>query len=184
MRERINELIEKKKFTEFVLHATDEPEYGYPLKASDEWILVHTVHVFHLDGYTALRMREIKEVVPEKRNSGHERIHRFEGIKAQVGIDIDLNLSSSASLLRSLARAHEPVMLTFFSPEGAYCHLGKIIRINKKSVAFKIVDTQAVWASEDERLLLKYEDIGMISFRQEYLECFVKHARTNRAERK
>ena len=154
---------------------------GYLLQASSEWLLIHRTDDFHLYGYYLIRARDITRI---RTNGAFQRILQREGILQQVGMSFPLDIESEQTILQGVKKNGMLVILDFDYYPDDYLYIGKPVRVNKRTVAFRYFDACGIW--QDDIAQIDYSDVSAIELCTEYINVFEKYLRykVKRASRK
>ncbi len=150
--------------------------YGFVLACSSELVLIFVVYDFHPEGYQILRISDISGVRHSASDRTMQKILRAEGILEQVGLKHPINLQSWQSALRNLKTLGENVIVEGEEPEVDVFLIGKIIRINKKTLSMRYFDGTGKW--DEELSYIPFEDITSVKFHCNYVNVFSRHLRT------
>ena len=150
--------------------------YGFVLACSSELVLIHYFYDFHPDGYQILRISDISGIRHSASDRTMQKILRAEGILEQVGLKHPIDLRSWQSALRNLKALGESVIVEGEEPEVDKFFIGKIIRINKKTLSMRHFDGTGKW--DEELSYCPYEHISSVKFDCEYVNVFSQHLRT------
>ncbi len=150
--------------------------YGFVLACSSELVLIHVVDDFRSDGYQIIRVSDISEIRHSASDRTMQKILRAEGILEQVGSKHPIDLRSWQSALQSLKSLGGNVIVEGEEPWVDEFFIGKIIRINKKTLSMRHFDGTGKW---NEKLsYCPYEDISSVRFDCEYVNVFSRHLRS------
>lgn len=152
-----------------------ENVHGFVLATSEDLVLLHEVNEFHLDGFRILRRVDIARA----RHSQYERyraaILKSEKQLKNVGLSEELEIDRWESAFRSLKGIGRNLIVEAEHPEVDEFLIGKIVRVNKKSVTLRNFDALGMWDQEPRRL--GYDDITSVTFDNEYVTIFSKYLR-------
>ena len=150
--------------------------YGLVLACSSELVLIHVVYDFHPEGYQILRISDISGIRHNAYDRTMTKILRAEGILEQGSLKHPIDLQSWQSALRNLKALGANVIVEAEEPEVDVFLIGKIIRINKKTLSMRHFDGTGKW--DEELSYILYEDITSVKFGSNYLNVFSRHLRT------
>lgn len=142
-------------------------DYGCVVGLSDEWVLLHGINgnSLHLDGYEALRLKDI--VKTRFDTSCGERALRLRGERAVPQPDI---LLVDLPGLLSSANAHFPLVnIHLDEKEPDSCYIGRVEKITRKNVLLREITTKARWNDSLRRFPLKH--ITRVAFASGYEEA-------------
>jgi len=102
-RDRLSKVVGRLKMAHILRGYPGDPTHnGFVLGLGRDLVLLHQFHDFYPEGYTALRVADIKRV----RSGAHERswetMFRGEGLLDRVGIPYEVPLDDYRSLLAAL----------------------------------------------------------------------------------
>ena len=148
--------------------------YGFLLDVSADFLVVQIDSDFQLDGYTIVPISTVADITCNKADRFHKSILRKEGvIKRDHGLDHKLDLSDWSSVFKSLKAKGAVVSIEDETDEEIYYVIGRIIRVNKKSVAIQYFD--ALGQLDKETTKVNYEDITIVNFDSRYINTYAKH---------
>ncbi|MCK5707060.1 MAG: hypothetical protein KAI43_05355 [Candidatus Aureabacteria bacterium] len=147
----------------------------YILDCSKELILGHYVDEFHLNGYAIFRLKDIKKIRCSKNDRYRNKILKKEGIWQKVGIDYSIDLSSWKTVLKILKKQGKNIQILGEEPEVDEFVIGKITKVNEKSVKVLYFDATGKW--EKEPRVIPYSEITLILFEDEYVNIYSKYTR-------
>ena len=149
--------------------------HGFVLGVSKQLVLMHEVSEFHLDGYCIMNFGDIEKIRFSKLERYRAAILKAEKVIRQVGLDDEIELSDWESALRSLKKVGRNVIAEGERPEVDEFVIGRIHRVNKKSVTMQGFDAMGQWEADTHRLA--YGDITSVTFDNEYVTVFSKYLR-------
>ena len=176
---KIQELVELKRAV------TVTPKYppydtmlGFAIGISEEMLLLHEVVEFHVSGYAAMPIEEIRAVRSKKAERTIEKIFQAEGWMGKVGIDPMPPLNDWPDLCRWLRDAKKLVQVEFFdNMDPGYADeafvVGKITGLSGRSVAVLNFDASGQW--ESETTVIGYDKIKRVRWDTEYINVFAKY---------
>jgi hypothetical protein len=144
--------------------------YGFVLAYSTDLVLIHLIDDFRLDGYRILRVRDISNI---KRTKVPMRILKAEGILKHVGLASPIDLTSWESVFRDLKLIGMNIIAEDEQPGIEAFTIGKIVRVNKKSVSMRYFDATGKWDKHLTRC--PYEQITRAQFDCNYVNVFSRH---------
>ena len=176
---KIQELVElKRAVTVTPKYPPYDTALGFAIGISEEMILLHEIVEFHLAGYSAMPIEEIRNVRSKKAERTVERIFQAEGWLPKVGIDPMPPLNDWPDLFRFLRDQKKMVQVEFFdTPEPGYTDeafvVGKITGLSNRSVAVMNFDHSGTWDSETT--VIGYDKIKRLRWDTEYINVFSKY---------
>lgn len=147
----------------------------FVLGVGKECVLIQNVEDFHLDGYSIILVANIKSIYMNKFDRFRRSIMKKEGVLDNHGIEYDVDLTSIKESLRSLKQKRKLLIVALEKPEDDGFAIGKILRLNKHTMAFRAFNGLGRW--EDGHLRAEYTAITRIGFDQEYIEFYSRHLR-------
>jgi len=152
-----------------------ENVHGFVLAVSPRLVLLHELSDFHLDGYCILSRLDISRARSGRFERYRSAILKAERVLCGIGLKDEIDLADWESALRSLKKLGRNVIVEGERPEVDEFLIGRIQRINKKSVTMQSFDALGVWETETHRLA--YDEISSVSFDNEYVNTFSKYLR-------
>lgn len=151
---------------------------GYVVGLENDWVLMHMLSgaTMKLNGYTALRVKDITKVVDD--HSFAPTALRLMGERPRP--QLDLLLLDLPGLLSSASPIF-PLMAIFREklPNGG-CYIGKVREMKPKKVEITAVNRGGEWMGEAYKF--RYKDITRIDLGDGYLEALWVVARHTRRE--
>lgn len=147
---------------------------GFPIKITNNFLLMTNIMDFHDEGYILLRCSDITDAYSKESDSFYEKICISEGLQKQVTkckLDISENIIETLKQLNEIDSLitihceHENVKCNFF--------MGKIKRITNDILEFKSLDINGKWEIETDIIYLS--DITMITINDYYSKIFYKY---------
>jgi len=157
------------------------PLPAFVLGFTSELLFVHFLDEFHLNGYCIVRRRDITKIRCGKDERFHQRMLKAEGIVDRVGFEATIDLGSWRLAFASLKRLQKHVSVSGEDSEdpvtegGDMFFIGRIVRINQKSVTLRHFDSEGWW--EKRTRTVCYDDITMVDFDDEYITTYSKYLR-------
>ncbi len=146
---------------------------GFPLKISDNLLLINVISDFHDEGYALVRTKDISDVYSKENNGFYEKICKSENI----GSDEVSAINDISNMLISLNQLKSYDGLLSIQCEGQIekCtfYLGKIINVNEDSISFKDLDMFGKWDENINNIPLN--EITQIVFGDNYSKMFFKY---------
>jgi hypothetical protein len=175
---RLQELVQQRHVIRVTpKHRPHEKLYGIPLTVTDEFILLHEVREFHLDGYLVLPVANVRGVRLKEAEQTAQRILQSEGALANLGLADPVSLSSFRDLFESLHANNMNVSVEACEPAGKWIEdfflLGRITEVSEKSVRLQPFDATGHWEQTATRVL--YKRILSVTFNNEYMNIFSKY---------
>jgi hypothetical protein len=154
-------------------HPTDN---GFVVGIGRSLVLVQTFHDFYPEGYSALRIEDIKRVRSGKHERFLERVFRGEGLMEHVGISYDVPLDDFRSLLGGLHERGQHVVIECEDRENAAHNdyfIGRILSVDDESVTALYFNPLGVW--DDEPSIISLGDITQVEFDTPYINIMSKY---------
>lgn len=151
-------------------------QFGFVLGCSSELVLIHVVYDFRPDGYQILRISDISRLRHSAPDRRMRKILRAEGRLDQIDLKHPIDLRSWQSAFRSLKTLGGIIIVEGEEPEVDEFVIGKIVRINKKTLSMCHFDGTGRW--DETRRSCPYGDITSIKFDCDYVNVFSRHLRT------
>lgn len=150
---------------------------GYLLDFSDEWLLIHSLVDFHLDGFELIRPRDVRRIRPRARNFG--RILVAEGItKDQIATSPTLNLRSTELLFKDLKASGNIIIADceYSDEEDTYLYIGEVERVNKLSISMRWFDVGGYW--QPRPVNIPFSAVSTIRIDCEYSRVYSSYLRS------
>jgi hypothetical protein len=176
---KIQELVElKRAVTVTPKYPPYDTTLGFAVGISEEMLLLHEVVEFHVSGYSAMPIEEIRAVRSKKAERMIEKIFQAEGWMTKVGINPMPPLNDWPDLIRWLRDSKKMVQVEFFdTQEPGYADeafvVGKITGLSARSVAVLNFDASGQW--ESETTVIGYDKIKRVRWDTEYINVFAKY---------
>lgn len=141
---------------------------GFVVGTGKVWLLLALVDPnLYLNGFAAIRLRDISKVKPPKSASFVRRALEMRGEWPPAGANVDLD--GVEALVRSAAEVAPLVNLQFERDLPEVCYIGKPVRFTKSSLHLLEVDPQAEWEKRPSKWLLA--DVTRVEFLGRYEEA-------------
>jgi len=176
--EKLKELVQLRKAIRIrPKFATDQTIYGFPLVVTDQFMLLHEIHDFHLNGYTIIPLPKLFAVRSGGRERTLERILAEEKVLDKVGCPYNLNMDSFHGIFKSIQALAKNVIVETVEVDGNMLDerymIGKIVGMSARSVAIMNFDDTGKW--DTEPTILAYKQIKWVTFDSEYINTFSKY---------
>jgi hypothetical protein len=176
-RDRLAKLVGQLKKVHLTRSYPGEPNHnGFVLGLGRDLVLLHQFHDFYAEGYTALRVADIKRVRSGEHERFWERMFRGEGLMERIGIFYDVPIDDFRSLLTALHGRGQPVIIECEDRNTADYDdffIGRIVALDDRSVSIRHFDSLGGW--EDEPSIIAYSDITKIQFDTPYINTIIKY---------
>ena len=144
--------------------------HGFILDYSKNFILLHHVYDFHLDGLLVLRINDITEICSNKTDAFQTQLLKDEGLFDQIDFNVGCNLKSWKTILTSLAKNKVYLIIEDENPEYPIFLIGKLSKILNDNVSLLGFSGAGNW-DEDESVMY-YEDISSLQVNNNYIEFY------------
>jgi hypothetical protein len=176
-RDRLEKVVGKPKKVHVTRAYPGEPTHnGFVLGLGLDLVLLHQFHDFSAEGYTALRVADIKRV----RSGEHERfwevMFRGEGIMDRVGIPYEVPLDDFRSLLTALHGRCQHVIVECEDHKMTEYDdfiIGRIVDFDDETVSVLHFDSLGTW--KDVPCIIALTDITKIQFDTPYINTITKY---------
>ena len=177
VRKRLMEIVGTRKKVQMTRPFPGEPNCnGFVLRVSEKWLLLHDFFDFTPMGYTAIRLAHISSCRSGKYERKWEQMLEAEGVLDRVEIDFEIDLDSTHSLLESLQRRGQNIIVECECEDDSDrdgFFIGKITKLEKRFLGFKHFDATGNWEDGEYRIPFKY--ITKIAFDTPYVNTFSKY---------
>lgn len=136
---------------------------GLVLDVDRDWVLLHKLNDLRLDGWSAVRLDTVRKITGPGNGLATRRALKLHGERAQP---VDADLSSTAKLVRSLARVAPLLALHYEESWPDECSIGRPVRLTKKAVHLLDVTPRATWDAESRRFT--FRELTRIDFGGHY----------------
>jgi hypothetical protein len=176
-RDRLSKLVNLPKYAHVRRGYPGEPTHnGFVLGLGRDLVLLHQFHDFYAEGYTALRVADIKRVRSGEHERFWEEMLRGEGLMDRVGIPHDVPLDDFRSLLTTLHGRGQHVIIECEDPRTADYDdffIGRIVALDDETLSIRCFDSMGRW--DDEPCIIAYGDITKIQFDTPYINTLTKY---------
>ncbi len=149
--------------------------HGFPIKISEELLLMTVINDFHDEGFVILRLSDISDAYSKENDAFYEKICISEGLQNKVQQCYVNNICSVKCALQQL-ESYDGFISVECEEQRKKCtfFLGKIITVEDDGVNFKDIGIDGEWDNEAHKIL--YGDITQISFGDNYSKIYYKYA--------
>ena len=176
-RDRLSKLVGQPKKVRITRGFPGEPIHnGFVLGLGRDLVLLHQFHDFYPEGYTALRVADIKRVRSGEHERFWERMFRGEGLMGRVGIPYEVPLDDFRSLLTALHGRGQHVIIECEGRETEDdddFFIGRVVSLDDESVSVLYFDSLGTW--DDEPSVIDYADITKVQFDTPYINTITKY---------
>lgn len=180
--ERLRELVAARKAIRLTMkHRPAEKIHGIPLASTSEFLLLHEIHEFHLDGYLVVPLKNIRGVRTGEAEATIHRILEAENALTKLGLEDPVALNSYADLFSSLQALGRYVVVEAWEPSDDrdwvedFFLIGRVVNVTARTVAILNFDPTGKWDSQPRQL--PYKNISSINFDNEYINTFAKYVK-------
>lgn len=148
---------------------------GFPIKISEELLLMTIINDFHDEGFALLGISDISDAYSKESDAFYEKICITEGLQNKVQQSYINTICSVKCVLQQL-ESYDGLISVECEEQREKCtfFLGKIVTIEDDGVVFKDVGVDGEW--DDETHKISYADITQITFGDNYSKTFYKYA--------
>jgi hypothetical protein len=176
-RDRLAKLVGRPKKVHLTREFPGEPTHnGFVLGLGHDLVLLHQFHDFYAEGYTALRVAEIKRVRSGKHERFWETMFRGERILEHVGIPYEVPLDDFRSLLNFFHRRGQHVIIECEGRESADhddFYIGELVAMDEETTSILHFNAMGQWDREPS--VVAYDDITKIQFDTPYINIMSKY---------
>jgi hypothetical protein len=176
-RDRLSKLVGTPKFAQITRGYPGEPSHiGFVLGLGRDLVLLHQFHDFYPEGYTALRVADVKRVRSGEHERFWEAMFRGEGLLERVGIPYEVPLDDFRSLLAALHGRGQHVIIECEdrkTSEDDEFFIGRIIDLGDEAVSIRYFDSMGRW--DEKPCVIDYGDITKIQFDTPYINTLTKY---------
>jgi hypothetical protein len=176
-RDRLSKLVGLPKFAHITRGYPGEPSHiGFVLGLGRDLVLLHQFHDFYPEGYTALRVADVKRVRSGEQERFWEVMLRGEGLMGRVGIPYEVPLDDFRSLLAALDGRGQHVVIECEdrrTPEYDEFHIGRMVALDDDSISIRCFDSMGRW--DDEPRIIAYGHITRIQFDTPYINTMIRY---------
>lgn len=184
IRDRLSKLAGTQKMAHLTRSYPGEPTHnGFVLGLGRDLVLFHQFHDFYPEGYTALRVADVKR----DRSGEHERfweaIFRGEGLMDRVGIPYEVPLDDFRLLLEALHLRGQHVIIECEdrkTEEDDDFFIGRLTALGDERVSIRYFDPMGRW--DEKPCIIDYEGITKIQFDTPYINRLTKYLKGSPTE--
>ena len=151
-RDRLSKLVGLPKKVRLTRGYPGDPIHnGFVLGIGRDLVLLQQCHDFYPEGFTALRVADIKRVRSGEHERFWERMLQGEGLMERVGITYDVPLDNFRSLLTALHGRGQHVVIECEDRNTAEYDdffIGRVVAFDDMSVSIRQFDTLGAWDDE------------------------------------
>jgi len=176
-RDRLSTFVSQLKMVHLTRRFPGQPTHnGFVLGLGEELVLLQQFHDFYLEGYSALRVVDIKGAGRGERGRFWEKMFRAEGIMELVGIPYDVPLDDFRSVLTALHGRGQHVIVECEDRRTAdddVFLIGRIVSVGDDSVSILHFDSLGNWDPGPTEVA--YDDITLLEFDTPYVNTLSKY---------
>lgn len=144
--------------------------HGFILDYSKDFILLHHVYDFHLDGLLVLRIKDITDIYSNKTDAFQTQLLKDENLFGEIDFNVGCNLKSWKTILTSLVKDKVYLIIEDENPEYPIFLIGKLLKIQTDNISLLGFSGAANW-DEDESVMY-YEDISSLQVDNNYIKFY------------
>lgn len=148
---------------------------GYIVDYSDHFVLLQETDDFDIDGYVVFPIKTISEIIFNNNNKYFDKIMHWEGIVDAVENKHKIDLTSWATILKSIKKLGYNVIIENENPEDETFDIGPITRITKSSVYIRYFNAKGIFNEDTTRI--NWDLITIVKFDTKYVNIFSKYLR-------
>ena len=146
---------------------------GVILGYSKELLLLNYIYDFKLDGLLILRRKDISKIVSSKTDKFQKKLLIKEGVFDGIDFKNNYKLGSWHELFKDASKRHEYFIIELEDQDNPEFYIGKIERINSKSIRFNYFTGIARW--EDESCSIKLDRVTSCQINNNYLNVYERY---------
>ena len=177
IRERLSRRVGLPKKVHLTRDFPGDPTHsGFVLGLGGDLVLLHAFHDFYPEGYTALRVSDIKRVRSGEHERFWDRMLRGEGLMEQVGISYEVPLDDFRSLLTALHERGQHLIIECEHRKTADYDdffIGRVVAMDDDAVSILHFDSMGAWYEVPS--IIAFSDITQIQFDTPYINTITKY---------
>ena len=143
---------------------------GIIICTGTEWILLKYIPVdYVIDGYLLIRTKYIKKIERGENEMFHESVIRLK-LTDKRDEELHLNLNQVTDVLYDLMQNHITIQFDLYDDSVSY--IGKIKKINTRSIRIENINPEGKWEEENLYLL---DCIRTIQFDNDYINSLTAY---------
>lgn len=183
-RDRLSKLVGTPKMAHVTRGYPGEPTHnGFVLGLGRDLVLLHQFHDFYTEGYTALRVADVKRIRSGEHERFWEAMFRGEGLMERVGIPYEVPLDDFRSLLEALHLRGQHVIIECEdrkTEEDDEFYIGRIVSRDDEAITIRHFDSMGRW--DDKPCVIDYGGITKIQFDTPYINTITKYLEASPTE--
>jgi hypothetical protein len=180
IRDRLAKLVCLPKKVQITRAYSGEPTHnGFVLGLGRDLVLLQQFHDFYPEGFTALRVADIKRVCSGEHERFWERMFRGEGLMGLAGISYSVPLDDFRSLLAALQEMGQNVIVECEDPKKTDhddFFIGRVVSLDDKVAWLLNFDPQGQW--DDALSVINFGDITKVQFDTPYINTLSRYLRS------
>lgn len=157
--------------------------YGFLLRVTEGFILIHEYDDFELNGYAIIRQDQFESIRSNKFDRARRKMMNREGtLDVDLGIRYEVAMDDWASIFKSLKEQDLSVIVECEEQKNAGFTIGPIETVGKKSVLIRHFDAAGVLA--DKAVKIPFKNITIVRFDERYINVYSKYLREKKAKKK
>lgn len=167
LREKLQSLAAGRQHCGIEFEYDEDVHNGFPVAVGERLFLTAVDEVFHLNGFTVRRLRDIREI--RQRKGLYQSIAEREGLTGFKTPDVELD--NWKSVFISLQWLDMPVIIQRnYEPE--YFRLGRIESVKRDRVLLRYFNSEGIWHDPVE---IPFHGITSVTFGDRYSQLFSKY---------
>jgi hypothetical protein len=176
--EKIKYHFDNKKYCKImrqVAKDTVEKSNGFIVDYSDNFVLLQETDDFDVDGYAVFPIQTISEILYSNNDKYFDKIMHWEGIVDTVENKHKIDLTSWATILKSIKKLDFNVIVENEDPEDETFDIGPITKVTKSSVYVRYFNGKGILNVEATKI--NWNLITIVKFDDKYTKIFSKYLR-------
>ena len=159
-----------------------EKSNGYIVDYSDNFVLLQEAIDFDVDGFVAFPIQTISEILYNNNDKYYDKIMHLEGIVERIEKKHQINLTSWATILKSIKKLSLNVIIENEDPEDKTFDIGQIIKITKTAVYIRYFNARGIF--DEDVTKISWNLISLVTFDDRYTNLYSKHLRERNLKQK
>jgi vacuolar-type H+-ATPase subunit B/Vma2 len=182
--QKIKHHFENKKYckvTRATSQSSTEKSSGFIVDYSDSFVVLQETNDFDFLGFNLLPINQLKEIRYNRTDKYFDKIFNWEGIKEKVGGRYEIDLSSWATVFKSLKKHSLIVIVECENLDVNAFNIGPITKITRDSVYIQYFD--ATGLLDEKSTSIDFENITRVQFDARYTNVFSKYLRHRKVKK-
>lgn len=147
---------------------------GFPIKISENLLLMTVVNDFHDEGFAVLRLSDVSDAYSTDSDVFFEKICISEGLQNKIRQCVVKDICSIKRIFQQMAN-YDGFISVQCEAQREKCtfFLGKIKEIGDEGIDFMDIGTDGKW--DDEVHMISYRDITQVEFEDNYSKTLYKY---------